>query len=95
MSASGVTPEAVSSDRSISARKIFVSAATAAGRSARMPRNRFGTEITHCRTRESCRFGHQFDAGESVHAVLASGERHVASARRTNLKNRPAKTRRQ
>jgi hypothetical protein len=31
-------------------RKIFVSAATARGRSASMPRNRFGTEITHYRT---------------------------------------------
>ena len=50
MSASGVRPDAESRSRSISARKIFVSAATAAGRSASMPRNRFGTEITHCRT---------------------------------------------
>ena len=29
---------------------LFVSTATAWGRSASMPRNRFGTEITHCRT---------------------------------------------
>jgi hypothetical protein len=48
--AAGVTPEAVRRDRSISARKIFVRAATALGRSASLPRNRFGTEITHCRT---------------------------------------------
>ena len=44
------TPAAAPSSLSISARKIFVSALTAAGRSASMPRNRFGTEITHCRT---------------------------------------------
>ena len=50
MSASGVPPDAASSSRSISSRKIFVSAATARGRSARKPRSRFGTEITHCRT---------------------------------------------
>jgi hypothetical protein len=50
MSASGVPPDAASSSRSISSRKIFVTAATARGRSARKPRNRFGTEITHCRT---------------------------------------------
>jgi hypothetical protein len=30
-------------------RKIFVRALTAAGRSARKHRSRFGTEITHCR----------------------------------------------
>jgi hypothetical protein len=30
--------------------KILVRAATALGRSARKQRNRFGTEITHCRT---------------------------------------------
>jgi len=48
--AAGLKPEAVSCSRSISSRKIFVSVATAAGRSASMPRNRFGTEITHCRT---------------------------------------------
>ncbi len=30
--------------------KIFVSAATALGRSARKPRSRLGTEITHSRT---------------------------------------------
>ncbi len=35
--------------RPISSRKIFVKAATAMGRSARMPRNRLGTEITHRR----------------------------------------------
>ena len=50
VSAAAVTPEAASRSRSISARKIFVSAATARGRSASMPRNRLGTEITHCRT---------------------------------------------
>ena len=50
VSASGVPPDAASRSRSISAKKIFVSAATARGRSASMPRNRFGTEITHCRT---------------------------------------------
>ena len=44
------TPAAAPSSLSISARKIFVSALTAAGRSASMPRNRFGTEINHCRT---------------------------------------------
>jgi len=43
-SASIVTAAATHSSRSISARKIFVSAATARGRSARMPRSRFGTE---------------------------------------------------
>jgi len=48
--ASLVTPAAAHSSRSISSRKILVSAATAAGRSASMPRSRFGTEITHCRT---------------------------------------------
>ena len=36
--------------RSISSMKILVRAATALGRSARKQRNRFGTEITHCRT---------------------------------------------
>jgi hypothetical protein len=35
---------------SISARKIRARAVTAAGRSARKPRSRLGTEITHCRT---------------------------------------------
>jgi len=45
-----VTPAAEHSSRSISAMKILVRAATAAGRSTRKPRNRFGTEITHCRT---------------------------------------------
>ena len=50
VSAAGVTPEAVGRDRSISSRKLFVSAATALGRSPSMPRNRLGTEITHCRT---------------------------------------------
>ena len=48
--AAGLKPDAASRSRSISARKIFVSAATARGRSASMPRNRLGTEITHCRT---------------------------------------------
>ncbi len=47
-----VTPAAAHSDRSISSRKIFVRAATAAGQSASMPRNRLGTEITHCRAAE-------------------------------------------
>jgi len=46
----GEPPDAASRSLSISVRKIFVSAATAAGRSASMPRKRFGTEITHCRT---------------------------------------------
>ena len=50
VAASLMTPAAAHSSRSISSRKIFVSAATAGGRSASMPRNRFGTEITHCRT---------------------------------------------
>ena len=50
MSASGVPPDAASGSRSISVKKIFVSAATAQGRSARKPRSRFGTEITDCRT---------------------------------------------
>ena len=50
VSAAAVTPEAVIRVRSISARKIFVRALTAAGRSASMPRRRLGTEITHCRT---------------------------------------------
>jgi hypothetical protein len=45
-----VTPAAAHSSRSISSRKIFVRAFTAAGRSASMPRRRLGTEITHCRT---------------------------------------------
>jgi hypothetical protein len=40
-----VTPEAVIRARSISSRKIFVRAATAVGRSASMPRSRFGTEL--------------------------------------------------
>jgi hypothetical protein len=48
--ASGTQPTAAPSHRSISSRKIRVRAVTAAGRSARTPRNRFGTEITHCRT---------------------------------------------
>ena len=48
--AAGLKPDAASRSRSISARKIFVSAATARGRSARNRRNRLGTEITHCRT---------------------------------------------
>jgi hypothetical protein len=54
--AAGLKLEAVSSSSSISARKIFVSTATARGRSASKPRSRwgerlrFGTEITHCRT---------------------------------------------
>ena len=43
-------PAAAPSSRSISSIKILVRAATAASRSARKPRNRFGTEITHCRT---------------------------------------------
>ena len=50
VSAAAVTPETVIRVRSISVRKIFVSTATAGGRSARKPRSRFGTEITHCRT---------------------------------------------
>ncbi len=50
VSAAAVTPEAVIRVRSISSRKILVTAATARGRSARKPRSRFGTEITHCRT---------------------------------------------
>jgi hypothetical protein len=50
ISASGAPPVATSRCCSISARKIFVSAAIALWRSARKPRNRFGTEITHCRT---------------------------------------------
>ena len=50
VAAAAVTPEAVIRVRSIASRKIFVRAATARGRSARKPRNRFGTEITHCRT---------------------------------------------
>ena len=48
--AAGLKPAAACRSRSISVRKIFMSAATAGGRSASMPRNRFGTEITHCRT---------------------------------------------
>ena len=48
--AAGLKPDAASRSRSISARKIFVSVLTARGRSASMPRNRLGTEITHCRT---------------------------------------------
>ncbi len=48
--ASLVTSAAALSSRSISARKIFVRAATASGRSARKQRSYFGTEITHCRT---------------------------------------------
>ena len=48
--ASLVTPATAPSSRSISSMKILVRAATAAGRSARKPRNLFGTEITHCRT---------------------------------------------
>jgi hypothetical protein len=50
VSAAAVTPAAAHSSRSISSRKILVSAATARGRSARKQRSRFGTEITHCRT---------------------------------------------
>ena len=50
VAASLVTPAAAHSSRSISSRKISVRAATAGGRSARKPRKRFGTEITHCRT---------------------------------------------
>jgi len=50
VSAAAVTSEAVIRVRSISSRKILVRAATAAGRSASMPRNHLGTEITHCRT---------------------------------------------
>jgi hypothetical protein len=46
----GLRPAAVQSSRSISSMKILVRAATALGRSARKQRNRFGTEITHCRT---------------------------------------------
>jgi len=49
-SVSLVPPATAHSVRSIPSRKIFVRAATAAGRSASMPRNRFGTEITDCRT---------------------------------------------
>ena len=45
-----VATAAAHSDRSISSRKIFVRAATAWGRSARKPRNRLDTEITHCRS---------------------------------------------
>jgi hypothetical protein len=48
--AAAVTPQAVIRVHSISSRKILVTAATARGRSARKPRSRFGTEITHCRT---------------------------------------------
>ena len=44
------TPAASQSSRSISSRKIVVSAVTASGRSARNKRSRLGTEITHCRT---------------------------------------------
>jgi hypothetical protein len=47
---SRVEAAAVQSSRSISSMKILVRAATALGRSARKHRNRFGTEITHCRT---------------------------------------------
>jgi hypothetical protein len=36
--------------RRLPARKFFVPSATARARLASMPRNRFGTEITHCRT---------------------------------------------
>jgi hypothetical protein len=43
-------PVAPKSSRSISSMKILVSAATALWRSARKQHNRFGTEITHCRT---------------------------------------------
>ena len=50
MSASGSPPASASRSRSISSRKVFVSALTARGRSASMPRKRLGTEITHCRT---------------------------------------------
>ena len=50
VAASLVTPATAQSSRSISSRKIFVRAATAGSRSARKPRKRFGTEITHCRT---------------------------------------------
>ena len=50
VAASLATPAAAHNSHSISSRKIFVSTATARGRSASMPRNRFGTEITHCRT---------------------------------------------
>jgi hypothetical protein len=50
LSPSRVEPAAVQSSRSISSMKILVRAATALGRSARKQRNRFGTEITHCRT---------------------------------------------
>jgi len=49
LAASGA-PAAARNSLSTSSRKIFVSAATARGRSASMPRNRLGTEITHCRT---------------------------------------------
>jgi len=48
--AASATPAAAHNSLSTSSRKIFVSAATARGRSASMPRSRFGTEITHCRT---------------------------------------------
>ncbi len=44
VSAAGFPPAAASRNRSISARKIFVSAATARGRSVRKTRHRFGTE---------------------------------------------------
>ena len=50
VSAGAVTPEAVIRVRSISVRKVFVITVTARGLSARKPRSRFGTEITHCRT---------------------------------------------
>ena len=50
MTASGIPRDVPSSSRWISAMKIFVRAETAAGRSASMPRSRFGPEITHCRT---------------------------------------------
>ena len=50
LSPARVGPAAVQCSRSISSMKILVRAATALGRSARKQRNRFGTEITHCRT---------------------------------------------
>ena len=75
--AAGLKPDAASRSHSISARKIFVSALTARGRSASMPRRRLGTEITHCRpgsavsgpedgarsSRAALRAAHQLESG--------------------------------
>ena len=67
------TATAAPSHRSISSRKIRFQAVTAAGRSARMPRKRFGTEITHCLTGTGGMTRSARCAAENGHAAARAG----------------------